>query len=240
MSSARSIPWLRLIAESTAIVASILIAFGIDAAWDRRQTNRQAASVLASLRSEFQAHSDTLARWARDTESHAHTLARGIAILSDPSASPGVATLDSLFFSLVYVGDWDPRGGALEALIASGNLDLIGDRRLQRELTSWSGMVDDVLDNQHLMQNFVLGVVIPVLAARSDAVSRIWPDPRKLWPGGEEGDEEASAAYEPLLRSSEVRGLMATKYEFVRTADFRRALARAEAIVELIDQNLDR
>jgi len=36
------IPWKRLVLEATAIVASILLAFAIDAWWDERQDRKEA------------------------------------------------------------------------------------------------------------------------------------------------------------------------------------------------------
>ena len=46
MTRNRSIPWLRICAESVAIVGSILLAFAIDAWWDERLERRLEAQQL--------------------------------------------------------------------------------------------------------------------------------------------------------------------------------------------------
>jgi hypothetical protein len=43
----------RLIAEGVVIVASILLAFGLDAWWDATQQSRETADLLAALDEEF-------------------------------------------------------------------------------------------------------------------------------------------------------------------------------------------
>jgi hypothetical protein len=40
MSSARNVPWFRIAAEGAVVVASILLAFAIDAWWDERLERR--------------------------------------------------------------------------------------------------------------------------------------------------------------------------------------------------------
>mgnify|MGYP001816506488 CR=1 FL=1 len=53
-------PWIRLLAEGTAIVASILLAFGIDAWWGRIQRQGEAEVLLAGLHGEAAANLTTL------------------------------------------------------------------------------------------------------------------------------------------------------------------------------------
>ncbi len=50
----REIPWLRIIAEGTAIVVSILLAFAIDAWWLRQKELDQADALIASLHADFE------------------------------------------------------------------------------------------------------------------------------------------------------------------------------------------
>ena len=53
MGKLQSISWPRIIAEGVAIVASILIAFSIDAWWTERQAREQERNVLTNLLGEF-------------------------------------------------------------------------------------------------------------------------------------------------------------------------------------------
>jgi hypothetical protein len=53
MTVARRTQWQRLLAESIAVIASILIAFAIDAAWEARGENNEAREILEGLRAEL-------------------------------------------------------------------------------------------------------------------------------------------------------------------------------------------
>ncbi len=49
----RDIPWRRITAEGAAIVISILLAFGIQAAWESRQDSVEEQDHLLALRAQF-------------------------------------------------------------------------------------------------------------------------------------------------------------------------------------------
>jgi hypothetical protein len=54
------IQWQRLLAEAAAIVASILLAFAIDAWWDRTQQEALEAEWLAAVRFDLEASRDQI------------------------------------------------------------------------------------------------------------------------------------------------------------------------------------
>ena len=62
MSEYERIPWTRLYIEAAAIVASILLAFAIDAWWADRLERREMVLVLDRLSAEFEANYTMLAR----------------------------------------------------------------------------------------------------------------------------------------------------------------------------------
>ena len=60
MTGNEKIPWKRLYVEAAAIVASILLAFAIDAWWEDRQERVLEQQYLASLKADFQADIEEL------------------------------------------------------------------------------------------------------------------------------------------------------------------------------------
>lgn len=52
--------WLRTLVEATVIVASILFAFGIDAAWESRKDGQRRSELIASMTNDFRASRDRL------------------------------------------------------------------------------------------------------------------------------------------------------------------------------------
>ena len=62
MINTREIPWPRILAEGTAVVVSILLAFAIDAWWDERKERDDERDVLLALKAEFEANAQAYLR----------------------------------------------------------------------------------------------------------------------------------------------------------------------------------
>ena len=60
MTDSKSIPWKRISIEAAAVVASILLAFALDAWWKDRAESIEEAEILTALKREFEAHLVTL------------------------------------------------------------------------------------------------------------------------------------------------------------------------------------
>ena len=63
MTDNQGIPFKRLTLEAFAIVASILLAFAIDAWWQQRIELRQSDALIVSLRADFETSQVHLAEW---------------------------------------------------------------------------------------------------------------------------------------------------------------------------------
>ena len=138
------IRWKRALIEGAVIVGSILLAFGIDAGWDARGEASRRSVVMEGLRSDFAAARTDL---DRVTAFHlgGRESAETLMHLGDagPVAADRAARVDSLFARLAGTASFDPPLGTLEALINSGNLDLLDDPGLAVELTRFQGEVVD-------------------------------------------------------------------------------------------------
>lgn len=150
MSEARGTSRLiRVLGEGVAIVVSILIAFGIDAWWGARQDREQERADLANLRAEFGfnlAELDRLAEWHVITAESARRL---LALSRADSLDPNPLAMDSLVLNtLILPGSYNPRQGAVTALLASGDLSLLRDPELRTLLGSWSGVLDDLTEDE--------------------------------------------------------------------------------------------
>jgi hypothetical protein len=232
-----------VIAEGVAIVASILLAFAIDAAWDRRQLGVERAAILESLRGEFEIHRSELAHQLSQTESRSGWIADGLRVFDEGVTSDaGVAVVDSALFAVLYIGDWDPRGGFLASVIAAGRLDMLDDEQLRAELASWPGVVEDVVDNQSLMQTFGLTVVVPTLSRKGVPLGRSWALRRADWPDhGREPPGGISRVYHDISQDPEVRSLMATKHGFLSSSvgEIERAIAHVDRVLLLLAGELE-
>jgi hypothetical protein len=132
------ISWRRLAAESIAIVASILLAFAIDAWWqarsERNQIRAELAAFLGELRTNQRIVDDRLAYHIGIRDATA-------ALLSLAGAAGSTVSTDSLDHLFADASWW---GGAdaiemavLDALVVGGTLADVDDSELVRALTKW-------------------------------------------------------------------------------------------------------
>ena len=71
MADTQKIPWKRIAVEASAIVASILLAFAIDAWWSARQLHLDEQHILRQLEAEFEANTTLLAERRRNPRHNA-------------------------------------------------------------------------------------------------------------------------------------------------------------------------
>jgi hypothetical protein len=130
--------------ESLVIIASILIAFGIDAWWDTHGDAAQSAAFLSALADDIAGTRAELERvrslHAGISESSARIMRWGQS--EDPLAACQ-AEADPYAFLLAHPSI-DPPLGAVQAILGSGRTDLVDDRALLRELTRFAAVVTDL------------------------------------------------------------------------------------------------
>ena len=142
------------------IVASILLAFGIDAWWADVQDRREEALILRALETEFRenlaefrAVHDVHARYAQEL---GDLVAR---VVSQPDGST-LQVAESELRPLISFRTADPATGTLSTLLASGRIDLIRNEELQQALAGWPAAVEDVAEDERLVRDFVHGPLV--------------------------------------------------------------------------------
>jgi len=237
MQKIRDILWLRIGAESVVIVASILLAFGIDAWWDQRQETNEAQQILLTLHAEF---SDLAGRLERNLEFMSGRMedSRQLLIAASSQSAASVLTMDRYLLSLTRTPTFDAPSGARDAVIASGDLAIIPNSQLRALLASWQTAVDEIRDNQLAMRDFVLTTFDPYLARRGVPISRFHQD-MKDDPGlPKMPDEDADQIYRNLISDPEFGALAAIRYGWFNPEEIEAAIGRAEEILRLIESEL--
>jgi hypothetical protein len=142
MTESQKIPWKRISIEATAIVASILLAFAIDAWWNSRSDAIQEQALLLALSDDFDAAANVLTLVKR---MHAVTAESGEKLISYGDADnvpeadrDGVDLLIGMHFARTI---FNPPMGTVQSVIGSGRIDLIANQELVAELTQWSSLV---------------------------------------------------------------------------------------------------
>ena len=147
-------PWLRIWVEAIVIVGSILLAFGIDAAWDNRGEDRRREALYAAIRNDMARAMDEVERVAGH---HQGGWSAAAALLDlrdvdprDPDQSRRVDSLVAAAWGAT--ASYDATLGAVENLFGGGGLDLVTDADLAYELTAFPALVADLGREQVKLQ----------------------------------------------------------------------------------------
>lgn len=143
----KTIPWTRLLTESVLIVSSILIAFGIEAAWQKRGDTVRSETVLAQIAEDFRVHG-SVAKTGLDGHGLRATSAAEMLKMVGPNATPesGEALLG--FQSIATFNAVNFQAGILETVLANESLAIVRDAELREALTSWSYRVAELEEIQ--------------------------------------------------------------------------------------------
>ena len=163
MTRANDIAWRRFLIEAGVIVASILLAFGIDAWWEDRQTYHWQISQLTELRNEFVENQEQLSSIAENHDA----IASYVQAIAEKGGLQGVGekvTLDGNELSaLITWRTSDITTGSLDTLLASGRLSDIQNGDIRRALAAWPTRVSDAQEDESLARDFIESIVVPGL-----------------------------------------------------------------------------
>ena len=157
---------IRMIGESAIIVVSILLALSVDTWLDARDQAAQREGHLAALARDFQQMSE---RVDASYDSANRSVQSGMRLLRqlqegadlDPEIAP-----ESLWF-LIFYEVFSPSVGAYDALVASGDIELLENDELKRELAAFFGSFEDLRESERLLLDTQL------IFVQSEAFSRI-------------------------------------------------------------------
>ena len=240
MASAR-INWLRIVAEGSAIVVSILLAFAIDAGWDRLKEAEEEQRILAGLEREFEGYASrfdyNVERGEEGLMALRQLMLAGPPTFADP---PPLGVADTALFFLTSAATSDPSAN-LEALLSSGRLELLSDPDLREQLASWPATMSDIRDNELSVRDWMNNVVSPFLIERGVPLSRAQRAVQGEWPVPALSDTEASRLYDELLREQSFSTLVSIAYAYRRNQvnESRGAAEAAREILRAIQSSLD-
>jgi hypothetical protein len=163
MTATQNIPWARHAVEATAIVASILLAFAIDAWWSDREIDQWETAQLRALRDEFSANLKSLDIIVQSHDSTARSLESLIVQIRDTNDATLVTVSDAALVPLVAWRTSDISTGTLDSLLSSGKLAEIDNSDIRQSLAAWPSEVGDAQEDEILARDFVQSVVVQSL-----------------------------------------------------------------------------
>ncbi|UCC25118.1 MAG: hypothetical protein JSU98_15535 [Gemmatimonadales bacterium] len=138
------IPWARVALEGAVIVASILLAFALDAWWDERKERGRVGEMLDAVAAEFEAQRAAMDSVVAENE---RVIAWYLTVF--PRTDPDLPSLsqDSIRMVGGEIEDyqiWEAGFGALAALVNGALLEKVPDAELRRSLGGWDGELEDL------------------------------------------------------------------------------------------------
>lgn len=151
MMNSREIPWPRILAEGTAVVVSILLAFAIDAWWDERKERDDERDVLLALKAEFEANQ---LEAISVIDHHEDSVRRIREFRTMSPAAIEALTLNEqrrLVAKFASPRTFDPQRGSVRALIGAGKLGILRDPGLRDALMTFMTIVEDADEDRYYM-----------------------------------------------------------------------------------------
>ena len=140
----------RVFGESAVIIVSILLALSADAWLDARSQDAQRDEYMTALARDFDqmfarinASYDAANRSVQSGQTLINHLQTGAEL--DPERTP------ELLWFVIYYEVFSPSVGAYEALVASGDIELLESDQLKRELADFFGSFEDLRVSEGLM-----------------------------------------------------------------------------------------
>tara|TARA_R110002049_G_scaffold304386_1_gene499525 strand:+ start:84 stop:782 length:699 start_codon:yes stop_codon:yes gene_type:complete len=172
MKESQEIPWKRIFVEATAIVASILLAFAIDAWWQNRTERIVETQYLQALRADLHRSLQLLDEIEAQQRLQVGYLESLLLTNGDNAFSDELRRwIDDGLFN---VGTYKPQISALRDLESSGQTQIIQNQDLRRVLASIRQRMDgletvqrdfqqsqQMLIDTYLVDNFNLSALMP-------------------------------------------------------------------------------
>ena len=243
------IQWRRLLAQSLAVILSILLAFSIDAWWDSRQEVQRERELMIGLLADFRSSRPGLeARLVLARRMAAGTA--GFLDLAGAYEDPTALTVpDSLVLSVLGGPTYEPTTNTLDAAVASGEIERLTSDELRAKLADWRRMLSDTREDELEVRRITNEQLAPLLARSLDL--RTYFDRVLPWSGGDPhgagrligqgtaAEADASAAA-PVTITTELIGALALRKFYVdfAAADLEDLLASLDSTVELLERQL--
>jgi len=160
----QGIPVKRLMLEALAIVGSILLAFAIDAWWQQRNELKQADTLILSLHAEFETSQVHLTEWLAGSRWMHRTTTELLEAIKAAETGDEVQVRHETIVGSIGAATYDPIRSTLDAMLSSGQINLIEDAELRNAIALWEQKLADTREDEELVREITLRELIPALA----------------------------------------------------------------------------
>ena len=137
MSDPSNIPWNRILVEGVAIIASILIAFAIDAWWEDRQETESEIRNLVRVSAELEANSERIQSKLQTIEDSIEATSTFISWMGPQPTIFEKEVLVEQWDTLYGIGFFSLQRSATRDYLASGQTDTAENVEVRRAISEW-------------------------------------------------------------------------------------------------------
>ena len=154
-------------------MGSILAAFALDRWYDSRRAHTEEQQILSGLEEEFQQAKMMLERYRGLQRRIQHSIQATLdAARAAESNGSAFAEMPDTALGFMYIAPTArPSLGTLDGLVATARMGVIRDVELRNALASWSGLFEELAEEESESRRYVVQELDPVVRARVD-VSR--------------------------------------------------------------------
>ena len=150
--------------EGVMIVASILVAFTLDASWANYQESRLEHRILVELRNEMASARSRIEASMAELDS-VITSSMELTERLGPDTYPLTpAEAEALFTQILSLNTLEVPSSVLSSVVATGQLGLISSVQIRKALAEWPALVADVAENHTWHREETDAVLIPAIA----------------------------------------------------------------------------
>ena len=235
MNQSQEIPWKRIGVEASAIVASILLAFTIDAWWQERVEDGREREILIALLDDFKKSKSSVMEGRNFHLGVQQSNKKLLASVVSRDMSLSSSEVDRLLADLTW---WDsqPRfsTGALNSLVYGGELSVIKDDALRQVLADWPSEIQRAESLRNQDYDFFLNVMMPYLRTNGSLLNISTIGTTKPGSNGEEStliDLElvVDTDHSAMVSTPEFQNILVQKYWI--QDDMLQAFERADALI---------
>lgn len=163
-----------LLVESLAVIASILVAFGLDAWWGERQLRKDLVENLVSVAEEIDGNANALEVESRFHRTAVSSIDDLILRIDAADGEEWITVPDTVAsFAFIFPPIFDASTGAVDALISSGAISRLADRRLTTLLGNLNALIEDVLDGELGARRIAVEEIVPLFWGSPELASAI-------------------------------------------------------------------
>ena len=236
MTNRVNLSWARILVEGSAILVSILLAFGIQAWWEERQERATEAELLSRLHAEF---STNLARIDERTF-YGTVLLQGEELFTQikEARKEGQETIMVSGYTLrwfAYAPTYEADTPILDGLLRGGQLEIVEDRNVQSVLATWERELRDYTAFAVRARRYADDLLLPALYRRGDV-----GDMLMVSTSLRNSVDPALEVPVQIRVDDELKGIVAGRYAAGRSAQGKFELLRSAAIdvVDAIEPHL--